>query len=306
MKTYHTSKKGQKPNLIIGGVHKAGTTSLFMYLFQHPEICPSSKKEIHYFTPLRYGNPLAELSEYEKFFTHYKGEKYRLEASPSYLYGKKVISDRVFSTLEDPKMIFVLRNPSLRFISYYKHCKAKFMIPKETSLEEFYERSLENLVKEDKDDPFFRALREGMYSEFLKPWLTDHGPHIKIVFFEELIADPKTTMTEICVWLGLDPTFYKEYAFPIENKTVELKNERMRGIARFYNRKFEFFFRSHPTIKNFLRGVYSKMNHTDTQEPIPAETKDRIAAFYEDEKQQLSRLLAANHLPSFPGAWKNP
>ncbi len=33
------------PNLITPGVGKAGTTSLFWYLSQHPEICPSGVKE---------------------------------------------------------------------------------------------------------------------------------------------------------------------------------------------------------------------------------------------------------------------
>ena len=43
------------PNLVIAGVPKAGTTSLFNYLAQHPDICPSDVKETRYFEPLRYG-----------------------------------------------------------------------------------------------------------------------------------------------------------------------------------------------------------------------------------------------------------
>jgi hypothetical protein len=39
------------PNLIIGGVHKAGTTSVFTYLSMHPDVCGSSTKEIGFLCP---------------------------------------------------------------------------------------------------------------------------------------------------------------------------------------------------------------------------------------------------------------
>jgi hypothetical protein len=41
------------PNLIIAGAQKAGTSSLFWYLAQHPQICASDRKELRYFTPRR-------------------------------------------------------------------------------------------------------------------------------------------------------------------------------------------------------------------------------------------------------------
>ncbi len=57
------------PNLIIAGVGKAGTTSLFWYLSQHPGICASDVKEIQYFTPLSEGDGvLPPLSEYARHF----------------------------------------------------------------------------------------------------------------------------------------------------------------------------------------------------------------------------------------------
>jgi hypothetical protein len=41
------------PNLVIAGVGAAGTTSLFYYLIQHPDICGSNVKEVRYFTPVK-------------------------------------------------------------------------------------------------------------------------------------------------------------------------------------------------------------------------------------------------------------
>ena len=40
----------KKPNFIIAGFPKCGTTSLFHYLKQHPEIFMPKQKELHFFT----------------------------------------------------------------------------------------------------------------------------------------------------------------------------------------------------------------------------------------------------------------
>ena len=60
----------KKKFIIIAGVHKAATTSLYEYFIRHPEVCAGKKKEIHYYTPLRYGNKLDDLKKYEKKFTN--------------------------------------------------------------------------------------------------------------------------------------------------------------------------------------------------------------------------------------------
>ena len=52
------------PNLLIVGVAKAATTSLFQYLAQHPDIFPAELKELRYFTPLRYAEPLPPIGSY--------------------------------------------------------------------------------------------------------------------------------------------------------------------------------------------------------------------------------------------------
>ena len=161
-------------NLIIGGVHKGASTSLFSYLMDHPDICASTTKEIHHFTPLRYGGEISDLDSYKSFFSHCSLDaKYLLEASPSYLYGTDKIGSRLRSDLNMPKLIFILRNPTSRFISYYKHCEGKFLIPKNTSFIDFFDKNRFNLDQKDSDNPFFRGLREGVYVDFLPYWINE-------------------------------------------------------------------------------------------------------------------------------------
>src|SRR6185436_4887174 len=127
------------PNLIIGGVHKAGTTSVFTYLSMHPAVCGSSIKEIGFFMPLKYGKQIPSMEEYSKYWQHCAGEKkYLLEASPSYIYGKDVIADRIQKELgNDVKMIFILRNPADRLFSFYERKKANTYLGRNVSFKEF-------------------------------------------------------------------------------------------------------------------------------------------------------------------------
>ena len=75
------------PNLIIGGVHKAGTTSLHTYLSMHPDVCGSLIKELAFLLPSRYHQSVPDDATYSSHFKNHKGEKYILETTPSYLYG---------------------------------------------------------------------------------------------------------------------------------------------------------------------------------------------------------------------------
>ena len=70
------------PNLVVVGVSRAGTTSMFNALAWHPEVCGSDIKEVRYFTPLRYGQPLAPLEDYASHFRQFDGERIVLEATP--------------------------------------------------------------------------------------------------------------------------------------------------------------------------------------------------------------------------------
>ena len=86
------------PNFIIIGAAKAGTTALYWYLAEHPQVFMSPLKETNFFAfgldpegkPL-YGNPevhrypVQTLADYEKLFADAGDAKAIGEASPIYL-----------------------------------------------------------------------------------------------------------------------------------------------------------------------------------------------------------------------------
>src|SRR3954454_22208791 len=82
-----TTSLSRLANLVVIGVNKAGTTSLFDYLGRHPDIGLSGRKELRYFTPLRYGEPLEPVASYAEHFRHCLEERFAVEATPGYFYG---------------------------------------------------------------------------------------------------------------------------------------------------------------------------------------------------------------------------
>ena len=292
-------------NLIIGGVHKAASTSLFSYLMDHPKICASTTKEIHHYTPLRYDNSTKSLEAYLSFFSHCGNDsKYLLEASPSYLYGTKDIGDAISSELNNPKLIFILRDPSSRFISYYKHCEGKFLIPKNTTFKNFYNQNRDNFGLIDTDDPFYRGLREGVYVDNISYWLSDFDGDVKIVFFEDLVSNPKWVLSELCEFLEIDATCYNDYDFKVENKTFRHKNRSITSLAMFVNKKFEYFLRSNKKLRGFLKSTFAFIN-TDKDVLIDDFTVNQLDKFYKDYNFRLAELLNKHGYKDLPEWLKN-
>lgn len=117
---------GHLPNLIIPGVQKAATSSLFHYLVQHPSIVGGNIKEIHFFDLDNKFNRGKKW--YKQQFPHY--EDYILDATPSYLYEKH-IPIRIKETLgKNVRFIIVLRDPVSRSFSAWNMYRKIALAPK--------------------------------------------------------------------------------------------------------------------------------------------------------------------------------
>ena len=52
--------QAKRANLIVAGVSKCGSTSLFSYLAAHPDVCGSNVKETQFFMPLKFDKARAD------------------------------------------------------------------------------------------------------------------------------------------------------------------------------------------------------------------------------------------------------
>ena len=117
------SKANTLPNLIIAGVYKCGTTSLFHFLKNHPDICASRIKEPRYFFDIFVKKKMPSFNNYLKNFNHYNGEKYVLEGTAGYFFYGEQMAKKIKEILGDITIIVLLRNRVERLISIFGYKK---------------------------------------------------------------------------------------------------------------------------------------------------------------------------------------
>jgi hypothetical protein len=177
------------------GAQKAGTTSLYHYLGTHPDIYASPIKETKFF--LKSAPTAEEASRYGSMFDGRTSERWAFEASPHYTQHPihLGVPARVHAAFPDAHLIYILRHPIDRIYSHY----------------------LFRLSKPDKGEqrPFDEAvdanplyLETSRYHRQITQYLGLFPRNrILLVFFEELVSSPRTTMKRIFNFLDVDATF---------------------------------------------------------------------------------------------------
>jgi len=219
-----------KPSFLIVGTQKGGTTSLYDYLIQHPEIIPVERKEIHFFD----SNFDKGLPWYLSFFPEKIEGQVRPncgEASPSYLFIEE-IPQRVKGLFPDIKIIILLRNPVDRAISHFSMEKYRKLenLDFKTAIEKEQERMQENIRHRIR----YSYLEQGLYHKHIKNWLK-HFDENQLLFIksEDFFDNPKEATSRAFKLLGLenyDNIQYKplnkgKYKHEVSPETVEYLKE---------------------------------------------------------------------------------
>ncbi|NGP76699.1 hypothetical protein G3570_08645 [Balneolaceae bacterium YR4-1] len=192
-----------KPNLIIPGAAKSGTSSLHEYLNLHPDIEMSREKEPYYFTlNKRYAEGL---TFYDNLFNNKKA-RYWGESSTAY-FVDRVALKRIKKELGGVKFIVILRDPVMRAVSHYLWQVSLF--------EEF--RSFRNAVEYNIRTPvdfrkpgwgghFKSYYEESLYGEKLQYLINEFGrKNIYVITSKELINDANKALHGCFEYLGLKP-----------------------------------------------------------------------------------------------------
>jgi len=203
------------PDFIIIGAQKCGTSSLFKYLSQHPQLLPSLRKEVHFFDGGLYPN-VDNFKKGEAWYrAHFpkkvniKTYKKAFEASPLYIFNP-LSAKRIFNMIPNTKLILVLRNPTERAISHYFHekrRKTEFLSLYDALQEE--EKRLNPIIdKADYKNPIFinySYKKRGLYKNQLERYLYYFNwQQILIISSEELFGYPYSTLKKIFDFLDID------------------------------------------------------------------------------------------------------
>jgi uncharacterized short protein YbdD (DUF466 family) len=293
------------PNLVVIGVSKAGTTSLFEYLGRHPDVGLSDVKELRYFTPLRYGEPLQPLDTYAEHFQECKDQRYAVEATPGYFYGGRPVARAIRETCGSVRAVLSLREPGARCWSWFRFMKSRMRIPTGLGFEEYLDRC-EQLHSEARDgevenQPYW-GLGGGCYADFLDHWADEFGTDLRVVFFDDLVNDSRMLVEGLFDWLGLEPRQAQTAKLEAANATQQFQNRTAQHVAVSLNRRGERFFRRHPRVKRVLRSGYYAINRAEPSETMTQSARDRLDRFYRPYNDRLAVQFAGLGLQA-PAGW---
>ena len=289
-------------NAIIAGVNKAGTTSLFVTLAEHPDIAPASVKETKYFLPARWGQALDPRAVYETYWDHADSAPLRLEATPSYFSGGTALVSKVREVCGAPKIVVVLREPVSRLLSYFAFQQARLRIPETMTLDEYLARA-DALSDDDFHDPdhevYFGA-RGGVYADYLPDWTTEFGSDLLVLFFDDLVRRPAETVTRATTFLGVDPTRLAATGLSSENRTTGFRSTTFQRVALDVNDRFEPFLRRHHGLKRRLRSAYFRLNGRPLPIAVSDAERTALTARYVESNARLVEQLTAIGVADLP------
>ena len=293
------------PNVLIAGVPKAGTSSLFFYLAQHPSICASDEKEIGYFTPLRYPmGKLPPVEAYAEHFSHCRGERYRLEATPSYSYGGERVVAGIRDLLGSPRIIISLRDPVERLWSAYTMQRTKGRLGFRSSFDEYIAACEERhrLGTATAPGGRYQGLSIGFYADYLGLWLRAFPESVKVVFTEDLFSDARSVVFDIFRWLEIETDMPFELEYQGRNTT---KHARSLALSRFVwsaKERTDGFLHRTPLLRDTLRRTYLRMNTGRLDERPDASIAARLRQVYAASNREVAATLRAHgheRLPSW-------
>ncbi|MFV0584160.1 MAG: sulfotransferase domain-containing protein [Parabacteroides gordonii] len=227
--------KAKKIDFFIIGAQKSGTTTLFAYLYKHPDCIGTTGKESLLFTKANYKDPTAT-----KIQASFAGKKLFksnrkllfFEATPANVYLKEC-PERLWRHNPKARLIFLVREPISRaFSEYNMHC---LLAQKKITIREDPDQEYLDCLKNPDKYPFswfieeeFRKIKEtgsylssafhypdyirrGLYSDQLERYYHYFSPEqILILEATELKKQKKETLYRIEDFLNISHFSWKE------------------------------------------------------------------------------------------------
>ncbi len=225
-----------QPKFMIPGFSKCGTTSLYSYVSNHPQVLPAVAKELHFFNSFF----KQDIDYYLAHFPQISNSKNYItgEATPIYINSYK-IAQKIFALLPKMKFIILLRNPADRAISsYYQRCRLRYVDYTYTQLIQVTKNCLNKTIDKipslinqwldwlsDDSQSFARKkyqkftnyillpdLLESLYIYYLKEWMNIFPrEQFLIIKSENLFENPSATMKQVYNFLDLQDNYIPEF-----------------------------------------------------------------------------------------------
>jgi hypothetical protein len=289
------------PNFILIGAAKAGTSSLFSYLGQHPDVFLSSTKEPNFFAfagaEVAYEGPgdsiinqasVTSLDEYKGLFRSAKRQSAIGEASTLYLYLPSA-APCIRREIPGVRLIAILRDPTERAYSSYLHMARDGREPLgsfEQALEQEDARVRANW------EPLWHYTRLGFYYAQLKRYY-DLFPaeQIAVCLYDDFTARPRQVVQHIFSFLGVDASFEPDMS--VRHKVSGTpRSAALHAVLTRPNPAKTLAKRLLPSdVRGRLYAAMMRGNIVEHREELCERTKQRLRQLYADDVQRLSSLI---------------
>ncbi len=295
-----------RPDFLIVGAPKAGSTALHDALAGHPQLYAAPIKEPKYF--LTGGAPpdratqrgpgdahsarewVWRAADYERLFESAPEGAVRFESTPFYLWDR-ASHERIARTLGDEvKLIAVIRDPVDRAFSNWSHLRADGLEPEP----DFLRACLAEPARVAAGwAPFWRYLELGRYGEQLQH-LYQHVPaeRVRVIRYRRLIDAPARTLDDLCVFLGVEAGRVTQ--LPDSNLGRWAGDGRLNGtLRRAIGAGARLGAYAHPALwRTAQRPLLAALRRGNPARPkLAPDVRAQLAAGFADDNALLGRLL---------------
>ena len=207
-----TTKLRRLPDYLIFGTQKCGTTSLYNYLVQHPNVESALKKEVKYFD--LFANE--SIGWYRSHFCYTNSANLCGEATPDYIFFPS-IARKIQASIPEVRLVAIFRDPVQRAYSHYRFSVRRgfehlsFADAISSELQRMDNAAVEvrgndQSLSENWQYRERSYWNRGLYGDQLSQWLRIF-PREQFLFLTAkcLREDSKTTMRQVTDFLGIDP-----------------------------------------------------------------------------------------------------
>lgn len=297
------------PNFLHVGAAKTGTTSLYHYLRQHPDVFMSPKKGPEFFVS-RFRNGfgkgpgdgskpvVSDFQTYEALFDGAGDARIVGESSVGYLYHHEEAIPLISEYLGEPRILITLRNPVDLAYSCYMHIRRQ----KRETLS--FEQGLEAEEQRFREGWHYQWLyrRVGLFASQVAAY-QEHFSHVKVALSEDLKQDPAQYMEELYAFLGVDAGFrpdtsvnYNEGGIPRHDMLFRLligntktRPKSVKLLGRFMNED------------RLLRRREKLKSRMISKEPMDPSTRRTLLDSYREDIHRLEKLIGRDL-----SAWLEP
>ena len=280
------------PNFLIIGAMKSGTTALYYYLEQHPEIYMSPVKEPNFFSSQEQDNAadaVTNIGTYRQLFRGASGKKAIGEASHSYLYEPGAAAE-IRHYVPEAKLIAILRNPIDRAYSHFLHMVRTGTEP----LDDFVQALREEEVGIHKERTSQDYIGRGLYYDQLKTYFGIFPrEQVKIYLYEDLSGAAISTVQDAFRFLKVDGSFVPDVSLR-RNVSGHPKFKTLDGLLRSQSRLKNAAKMYLPArLRWRLSKAFDDLKTRNLVEPPPlqSEVRRQLISVYREDILKLQDLI---------------